>query len=70
MAEGGRAASIAGSTGDFDEAVDRNVQLHGVLAPPWATTSWRLSDLVQRDASKAVIDQVLPWSKQPGHMSA
>ncbi len=60
MAECGRAGSIAGLTGDFDEALDRNVQLHGVLLRPGQDVLRRLSDLVTAERLRPVIDQVLP----------
>src|SRR6266576_4244684 len=34
MADGGRAAAIVDLTGDLDEALDRNITVHGVLLRP------------------------------------
>ena len=47
-------------TGDFDEALDRNVQLHGVLLRPGQDVLRKLSDLVTAERLRPVIDQVLP----------
>ena len=60
LAEGGRAASIAGFAGVFGEAVDRNVQLHGVLMRPGRDVLRKLSDLATAGHVRPVIDQVLP----------
>jgi NADPH:quinone reductase len=49
--EGGRAASIVELTGDFEEAVDRNITLHGVLVRPSAATLDRLAAAAGRLAA-------------------
>lgn len=60
IAEGGRGGSIAGLTGDFDRALDRNVRLHGVLLRPSQDVLRSLSDLAAAGHLRPVIDQVLP----------
>jgi NADPH:quinone reductase len=60
MAEGGRAASIVELAGDLEEAVDRNVTLHGVLVRPGRPVLDRLHGLVETGAVRPVIDDVLP----------
>jgi NADPH2:quinone reductase len=60
MAEGGRAGSIVELTGELDEAVDRNVTLHGVLVRPGADVLSALASLVETGVVHPEIDQVLP----------
>jgi NADPH2:quinone reductase len=57
--EGGQAASIVELTGDYEEAVDRNITLHGVLVRPSAETLDRLAAAVAGGSLRPVIDQVL-----------
>lgn len=60
MAEGGRAGSVVELSGDLDEAVDRNVTLHGVLVRPGADVLVALDSLVARGVIHPEIDEVLP----------
>ena len=60
IAEGGRAGSIVELTGDYEEAVDRNVSLHGVLVRPHRTALDALGEVVQAGALRVVLDEVLP----------
>jgi NADPH2:quinone reductase len=57
--EGGRAASIVELTGDYEEAVDRNITLHGVLVRPSADTLERLAAAVAGGALRPIVDQVV-----------
>jgi NADPH2:quinone reductase len=57
--EGGRAASIVELTGDFEEAVDRNITLHGVLVRPSAATLDRLAAAVEAGSLRPIVDQVV-----------
>jgi NADPH2:quinone reductase len=59
IAEGGRAGSIVELAGDLEQAVDRNVTLHGVLVRPGRDVLTRLGALVQAGALRPVIDEVL-----------
>jgi NADPH2:quinone reductase len=59
IAEGGRAGSIVELAGDLEQAVDRNVTLHGVLVRPGRDVLGRLGALVQAGALRPVIDEVL-----------
>jgi NADPH:quinone reductase len=56
--EGGQAASIVELTGDFEEAVDRNITLHGVLVRPSTQTLDRLAAAVAAGSLRPVVDQV------------
>jgi NADPH:quinone reductase len=57
--EGGSAGSIVELTGDFEEAIDRNLRLHGVLVQPdWGTLE-RLREAVERGALRPVVDAVV-----------
>lgn len=60
MAPDGRAGSIVELTGNLDEAVDRNVTLHGVLVRPGADVLVRLASLVQSGVVRPEIDAILP----------
>ena len=60
-AEGGRAGTIVDLTGDFEEAIDRNVTLHGVLVRPGRSVLRRLADLVHDGRLFPVIDEVLSF---------
>jgi NADPH2:quinone reductase len=46
--EGGHAATIVSLTGDFDEAIDRNISIHGVLVRPGRAELDRLADVLGR----------------------
>ncbi|MGH3382243.1 MAG: NADP-dependent oxidoreductase [Actinoallomurus sp.] len=60
IAEGGRAGSIVELTGDYEEAIDRNVTIHGVLVRPHRAALDALGELVQAGALRVVLDEVLP----------
>lgn len=60
--EGGQAASIVELTGDFEEAVDRNITLHGVLVRPSTQTLDRLAAAVAAGSLRPVVDQVFDLS--------
>jgi NADPH2:quinone reductase len=55
----GSAASIVSLQGDLEEAIDRNLRLHGVLVHPERATLDRLSDAVQRGALRPIVDAVV-----------
>ena len=57
--DGGSAASIVELSGDFEEAIDRNQRLHGVLARPERETLDRLRDAVEDGALRPVVDAVV-----------
>jgi len=57
--EGGRAASIVELTGDYEEAVDRNITLHGVLVRPSRDTLDRLAAAVDGGGLRPIVDEVL-----------
>src|SRR5213079_1440141 len=57
--EGGQAASIVELTGDYEEAVDRNITLHGVLVRPSADTLDRLAAAVAGGACRPIVDEVV-----------
>ena len=57
--EGGSAGSIVELTGDFEEAIDRNVRLHGVLVRPERETLDRLREAVDQGALRPVVDAVV-----------
>ena len=59
LKDGGAAASIVSLQGDFEEAIDRNLSLHGVLVRPERSSLDRLADAVQRGALKPIIDAVV-----------
>lgn len=66
--EGGQAASIVELTGDYEEAVDRNITLHGVLVRPSAATLDRLAAAVDGGALRPIVDEVVePESIAAGH---
>ncbi len=60
IAEGGRAGSIVELTGDYEEAIDRNVGIHGVLVRPHRAALDALGEFVQAGALRVVLDEVLP----------
>ena len=57
--EGGSAGSIVELCGDFEEAIDRNLRLHGVLARPERRTLDRLGEAVERGPLRPVVDTVV-----------
>jgi NADPH2:quinone reductase len=56
----GRAGSIVELAGDLEEAVDRNVTLHGVLVQPGRDALDSLRALADAGQVRPVLDQVLP----------
>jgi NADPH2:quinone reductase len=59
LREGGSAGSIVELRGDLDEAVDRNIRLHGLLVRPDRATLDRLADAVERGALRPIVDAVV-----------
>jgi NADPH2:quinone reductase len=59
VAEYGVAASIVELTGDLEEAIDRNITIHGVLLRPDGSDLERLAAEVGRGRLRAVIDEVV-----------
>jgi NADPH:quinone reductase-like Zn-dependent oxidoreductase len=59
IAEGGRAGSIVELAGDLEEAVDRNVTLHGVLVRPGRDVLDTLGALADAGTVRPVLDDVL-----------
>jgi NADPH2:quinone reductase len=59
LREGGSAGSVVELSGDFEEAIDRNQRLHGVLVRPQRDTLDRLREAVERDALRPVVDAVV-----------
>ena len=57
--EGGSAGSIVELSGDFEEAIDRNIRLHGVLVRPERETLGRLREAVEQGALQPVVDAVV-----------
>jgi len=57
--EGGSAGSIVELSGDFEEAIDRNLRLHGVLVRPERETLDRLGKAVEHAALRPVVDAVV-----------
>jgi len=60
LAEGGRAGSIVDLAGDLEEAVDRNITLHGVLMRPNRDDLDRLARLVLDGSLAPLVDEVFP----------
>jgi NADPH:quinone reductase len=60
VAPRGRVASIAALAGDFDEAVDKNVVIHGVLVDPSASELDRLATLVADGSVLPRLGDVIP----------
>ena len=56
----GRAASIAGLSGDLDQVLDLNLTLHGILVRPERTRLVALDALIAPGVLRPIIDQVLP----------
>ncbi len=59
ITEGGRAASIVDIVGDLEDAIDRNVTLHGVLVRPGREVLDALAALVEAGRVRPIVDQVL-----------
>jgi NADPH2:quinone reductase len=59
VAEYGVAGSIAELTGDLEEAIDRNITIHGVLLRPDGSDLERLAAEVGSGRLRAVIDEVV-----------
>lgn len=59
--EGGKAATIVELTGDLDDAIDRNITLHGVLVRPDRETLKRLVAAVTAGLLRPVVDEVLDF---------
>jgi NADPH2:quinone reductase len=57
--EGGSAGSIVELSGDFEEAIDRNQRLHGILVRPERETLDRLREAVEHGALRPVVDAVV-----------
>lgn len=60
LADGGRAGSIVELAGDFEEAVDRNLTLHGVLVRPGRSSLDRLGALVAEGLLRPHVESVFP----------
>jgi NADPH:quinone reductase len=60
IAEGGRAGSIVELDGNLEEAVDRNITLHGVLMQPGRDALRALRTLTEAGHVRPVLDEVLP----------
>jgi len=65
LREGGAAATIVELRGDFDEAIDRNIAVHGVLARPGRETLARLGDAVGAGELRPVVDEVVDMARAP-----
>jgi NADPH2:quinone reductase len=65
VAEGGSAASIVELAGDLEQAIDRNISLHGVLVRPSRDDLERLSAEVHAHRLRPVLDRVLPLEQAP-----
>lgn len=59
LRDGGTAGSIVELTGDFEEAIDRNLRLHGVLVRPERGTLDRLLEAVSQGALLPYVDAVV-----------
>jgi NADPH:quinone reductase-like Zn-dependent oxidoreductase len=64
VVEGGRAATIVDLAGDFDEAIDRNITIHGVLLRPGREVLDRLSAAVEAGL-RPTVRQVFPLADAP-----
>lgn len=58
--DGGALASIVELRGDFEDAVDRNISLHGVLLEPSRQSLDRLADAVTASELRPLVDAVVP----------
>lgn len=65
IAEGGRAASIVDLAGDLEDALDRNLTLHGVLVRPGRDALDALAALVDAGQLAPIIDEVLELEQAP-----
>jgi NADPH2:quinone reductase len=63
MADGGRAAAIVDLTDDLDEALDRNITVHGVLLRPGRELLESLGRLVERGVLRPTLDEVVPLAE-------
>ncbi|HEV8451526.1 MAG TPA: NADP-dependent oxidoreductase [Gaiellales bacterium] len=63
IAEGGRAGTIVELAGDYEEAIDRNVSIHGVLVRSHRAALDALGELVQAGALHVVLDEALPLER-------
>ena len=63
MADRGRAAAIVDLTGDLDEALDRNITVHGVLLRPGRELLESLGRLVERGVLRPTLDEVVPLAE-------
>ena len=65
LREHGAAATIVELRGDFDEAIDRNVAINGVLARPGRQTLDRLAEAVAAGSLRPVVDEVVDMAQAP-----
>ena len=63
LADGGRAGSIVELTGDYEEAVDRNMTLHGVLVRPGRDSLQALGNEVGSGVVRPHIADVVPLAE-------
>jgi NADPH:quinone reductase len=63
VAPGGAAASIVELRGDLEEAVDRNLTLHGVLVRADGRDLERLADEVEAGRLRPVVDEVVEFDQ-------
>jgi NADPH:quinone reductase len=63
ISEGGRAGSIVELAGDLEEAVDRNVTLHGVLVRPGRDVLDSLAALAEAGNVRPVVDELVPLAQ-------
>jgi NADPH:quinone reductase len=64
VAEGGQAATIVSLDGDLDEAIDRNITVHGVLMRAGYQVLDRLSGAV-RDGLRPTLSGTWPLAEAP-----
>jgi NADPH:quinone reductase len=57
--EGGAAATIVDLDGDLEQAIDRNITIHGVLVRPGRKALDRLAEAVDAGSLRPVVDEVL-----------
>jgi NADPH:quinone reductase len=65
MAEGGRAAGIVDLAGDLEEAIDRNIAIHGLLVRPGRDALAALRAEVDAGHVRPVLDEVLDLKEAP-----
>jgi NADPH2:quinone reductase len=58
IAHGGAAAAIVELAGDFEEAIDRNITIHGLLVQPNKDDLDRLAEEVRAGRLRPVVDEV------------